>query len=643
MVWIMMATEETFLKYTNWPNNFIPLSLQHTHYLYFVKLFLPYTIQLLYISLVLFFPFEGSCQYYLTGTTVSDTTQTTPYVKILLHSNKLLYRSGATGDFGIPSPYNADTISVWAEGFDTSVHVVVHGRHNIIFLSPTAETKRKEYERGRLSNLVPNLKKVDEPYYPTHGETYPVLVENPIVNTLKYPVTGFSPNSNKASYSNIRRFIRNNMMVPPHAVRVEEIINYFSLSCVQKPAANEVFAIDSRITDCPWNTHNKLLFVNAIATSLDFSKVPPANLVFLIDNSGSMDMPNRLPLLKSAFTMLVKSLRPVDRVSIVTYGGMAGIHLPPTYGSDKDSILSAIDLLEASGSTAGSGGIHLAYQLALANPIPNSNNRVILATDGDFNVGITAEKELEDLITRYRKTGVNLTCLGVGMGNLKDSKIETLARHGNGTYAYLDSEQEAEKVMVQELTQNLYSVASDVTVHIELNPGFIKQYKLIGYENRRGAVYNEKSFLVGGDIGSGFALNALFEITLTDSSKGFITSNYNQRLGKLAMRYVDASQPIQGQKELNHTIELNYLPFAETDKSIQFLTAATIYGSLLKNQEAFKNMSYEKVSELVFSAHNATIKEQVEFLKLVNQTALIYNPPKQKEKPKPSFFKKKNL
>lgn len=639
----MMVTEETYRKFTNCQNNYIPRCLQHTHYLYFVKLFLSYLIQLFWIFLISFLPSIGFSQYYLTGTTVSDTTQTTPFVKILLHSNKLQYRSGATGDFGIPSPKKVDTISVWAEGFDTSVHVVVHGKHNIIFLSPTAETIKKDYERGRLSNLVPNLKKEEEPYYPTHGETYPVLVENPIVNTLNYPVTGFSPNSNKASYSNIRRFIKHNMMVPPHAVRVEEIINYFSLSCVPKPPEDEVFAIESRITDCPWNGQNKLLFVNAMAKSLDFSRVPPANLVFLIDNSGSMDMPNRLPLLKSAFTMLVKLLRPIDRVAIVTYGGMAGIHLPPTYGSDKDSILSAIDRLEPSGSTAGSGGIHLAYQLAMTNPIPNSNNRVILATDGDFNVGITAEKDLEDLITRYRKTGVNLTCLGVGMGNLKDSKIETLARHGNGTYAYLDSEQEAEKVMVQEMTQNLYSVANDVTVHIELNPAFIKQYKLIGYENRRGAVYNEKSFLVGGDIGSGFAMNAIFEITLSDSSVGFISSNYNNPVGKMKLKYIDAAQNQKGLKELDHSLNLNYLPFNETDKSIRFLTAATIYGSLLKNQEAFKTISFGKVSEIAAAAHTATNKEQVEFLNLVQQTEIIYNPPKSDIKTKFQLFKKKSL
>ncbi len=584
----------------------------------------------------------GKAQYYLTGTTFADSAKILPYVKILLKSNGITYRSGATGDFGIPSSQKTDSIICWAEGYDTLQYAVTHGQHTSVHLNATLETRKQENERGRLSNLTPNLVKTEDHYISSTGETYPVLVDNPFVPTEKYPVTGFSPNGNKASYANIRRFLNNGSPVNPNAVRVEEIINYFSLSCTPPPLPGKVFSIESRVTDCPWNTGNKLLFINALARSLDFSKVPPANLVFLIDNSGSMDMPNRMPLLKSAFSMLVKSLRDIDRVAIITYGGMAGIHLPPTSGFYKDSILKAIDELEPGGVTVGSGGIHLAYQAATTNPIPNGNNRIILATDGDFNVGVTADKELEDLIVRYRKTGVNLTCLGVGMGNLKDSKIETLARHGNGNYAYLDNEQEAEKVMVQELTQNLYSVAGDVTIHANLNPQFIKQYKLIGYENRRGALYNENSFMVGGEIGSGFALNALFEITLPDSSNGFITRNYDAFLGDLTIQYLDPSKPDSGLQKVKHNLRLNYQPPGETDPKVSFITAAAAFGGYLKRPENFGSITLERIKKIAAGSANPQNRQQLEFISLVEKAIKIYPAVTPPEKSKWWDKKKKN-
>lgn len=604
--------------------------------------FLPLQVKSLMLLCFVLASTNSKAQYYLTGTTFADSTKTLPYVKILLKSNGILYRSGATGDFGIPSSQKKDSIICWAEGFDTLKFALTHGQHTPVYLNATLETRKKENERGRLSNLTPNLVKYEEPYISSSGETYPVLVENPFVPTDKYPVTGFSPNGNKASYANIRRFINSGSPVNPNAVRVEEIINYFSLSCTPPPLPGEVFSIESRVTNCPWNSGNKLLFINALARTLDFSKVPPANLVFLIDNSGSMDMPNRMPLLKSAFSMLVKSLRDIDRVAIITYGGIAGIHLPPTSGIYKDSILKAIDELEPGGVTAGSGGIHLAYQVATTNPIPNGNNRIILATDGDFNVGVTADKELEDLIVRYRKTGVNLTCLGVGMGNLKDSKIETLARHGNGNYAYLDNEQEAEKVMVQELTQNLYSVAGDVTIHANLNSKFIKQYKLIGYENRRGALYNENSFMVGGEIGSGFALNALFEITLPDSSNGFITQNYDAFLGDLTIQYLDPAKPDSGAQKVKHNLSLNYQPPGETDPKVRFITAAAAFGGYLKKSENFGSISLESIKEIAAGSANPQNRQQLEFISLVEKAITIYPSATPSEKSKSRDKKKKN-
>jgi Ca-activated chloride channel family protein len=602
----------------------------------------PLQIKLLLLTWLFLASVFTHAQYYLTGTTLADSARTLPYVKIHLKSNGMMFRSGATGDFGIPSTQKIDSIICWAEGYDTLKLSLEHGSHAKVFLMPTLETRKQENERGRLSNLTPNLVKDEEPYIPTSGETYPVLVENPFVLTKKFPITGFSPNGNKASYANIRRFLNNSSRVNPNAVRIEEVINYFSLSCTQPPMPGEIFSIESRITDCPWNASNKLIFINALARELDFSKVPPANLVFLIDNSGSMDMPNRMPLLKSAFSMLVKSLRDIDRVAIITYGGIAGVHLPPTSGFYKDSILKAIDELQPGGATAGSGGIRLAYETATTNPIPGGNNRIILATDGDFNVGITAEKELEDLIVKYRKTGVNLTCLGLGMGNLKDSKIETLARHGNGNYAYLDSEQEAEKVMVQEFTQNLYTVASDVTIHAKLNPDLIKQYKLIGYENRRGALYNENSFMVGGEIGSGFALNALFEITLTDTSVGYISKHYNDLLGDLKIKFRDPSKPDSGLIEKTHNLILNYEPLDETDAHIRFVMASAAFGGYLKQSERFGTITLDQIKEIATGSANLQNRHQSEFLLLLETAQKIYQPLPPSPKLKLRGRKKKN-
>lgn len=586
--------------------------------------------------------FHAKGQYYFTGTTFSDSAQTLPYVKIRLKSNGMMYRSGAIGDFGIPSLQKLDSIECWAEGFDTLKTVLYHGRQNRVLLTPNLQKQKMDKERGRLSNLTPNFIKDEEPYFSSSGETYPVLVENPWVRTDLFPETGFSPNGNKASYANIRRFLNNGSAVNPNAVRLEEIINYFSLSCAPPPPPGQLFSLQGRVTDCPWNPSNKLLFINALAKKLDFSNVPPANLVFLIDNSGSMDMPNRMPLLKSAFGMLVKSLRDIDRVTIVTYGGVAGLHLPPTSGRYQDSILKAIEELEPGGATVGSGGIKLAYQMATVNPIPNSNNRILLATDGDFNVGITSDKELEDLIIKYRHTGVSLTCLGVGMGNLKDSKIETLARYGNGNYAYLDNEQEAEKVMVQEFTQNLYTVAGDVTIYAKLNPRLIKQYKLIGYENRRGALYNENSFMIGGEIGSGFALNALLEISLSDSSLSFITSNYDSVIGQISLQYKDPQKPGPGLLQTTHPLSLNYLPFNETDPHIRFIAAAAAFGSFLKHPGGGETITLERIKEIATGSADPQNRQQSGFIKLLETAGQIYHPAPQSQKPKWWGKKKKS-
>jgi Ca-activated chloride channel family protein len=330
-------------------------------------------------------------------------------------------------------------------------------------------------------------------------------------------------------------------------------------------------------------------------------------------------------------------------VAIVTYGGTAGIYLPPTPGSDKNKIIKAIDSLEASGATSGSGGIKLAYQLVTANPINGGNNRVILATDGDFNVGDITEKELENLIVKYRTSGVNLTCLGVGMGNFKDSKIETLARHGNGNYAYLDSEEEAEKVMVQELTQNLYSVAEDVTMQVKLNPNMIGQYRLIGYQNRKEAWYGEKAILVGGEIGSGTPINILFEFIPKDTSNDFSDSGSGETVGEIMLEYTDVVNRKQGLTQKKYPVLLNYQPLENAGNLPGFMAALTMYGHLLKKNDGNPLISFERIKELATRYADTGSPIQMGFIELVEKTRLLYQPQVEVKKNKSSPFRKKRL
>ena len=278
--------------------------------------------------------------------------------------------------------------------------------------------------------------------------------------------------------------------------------------------------LKTTLSSCPWNADNQLFYINLSSKKLNLDTLPPSNLVFLIDISGSMDMPNRLPLLKSAFRFLVNNLRDKDSVAIVVYGGTIGTMLNTTSGGEKEKILKAIDELVPGGSTPGESGIKLAYSVARNHFIKGGNNRVILATDGDFNVGLKTEEELDELITQQRESGIYLTCLGVGMGNYKDSKIQTLAKKGNGNFAYLDNFKEAEKVLLTEFTQTLYAVADDVYMNVEFNPEYVKEYRLIGFDNKVGALKDSLSIIEGGEIGSGHSMVAMFEIVPTDINKG---------------------------------------------------------------------------------------------------------------------------
>src|SRR5664279_453608 len=419
--------------------------------------------------------------------------------------------------------------------------------------------------------------------YPTayyNNESYSSIIENDFIKAGNNPTTSFAMRIDKASYSNVRRFINQDSKVPPDAVRIDEMLNYFNFN-YKEPAGKNVFRIESQVTDCPWNNEHQLLFLNLSGKKLNLDKVPPSNLVFLIDVSGSMDLPNRLPLLKEAFRLLVNNLRAKDTVSILVYGGSVGIWLPPTSGDQKEKITKAIEQLTASGDTPGEAAIRSAYKLAENTFIKGGNNRIILATDGDFNIGQTSEKELEELIAKERQTGVYLTCLGVGMGNYKDSKIEVLAKKGNGNFAYLDDIREAEKVLVTEFTQTLYSIANDVYMSIIFNPGAVKEYRLIGYDNKRNVLAEKGDDLEGGEIGAGTGNTAVFEIVPANADSG--TKSRSSYFANVNLHYRLPSDTTEN--FVTYICPQNYLAFDSIAKSLRFATAVTMFGLKLRESQ----------------------------------------------------------
>jgi Ca-activated chloride channel homolog len=352
-------------------------------------------------------------------------------------------------------------------------------------------------------------------------EGYDRIFENEYLEAAQNPLSTFSIDVDTASYSNIRRFLNNGQMPPEDAVRIEEMINYFSYK-YPDPTGEHPFSITTEVANCPWYQGHQLALIGLQGKRLKTTEMAPSNLVFLIDVSGSMQDENKLPLLKQAFSMMTQQLRAEDKISIVVYAGAAGVILEPTTGDQKQTILNAIAQLEAGGSTAGGAGIQMAYELAKKNYIKDGNNRVILATDGDFNVGVSSDGELVRIVEEKRKEGIFLTVLGFGEGNYQDTKMEKLADKGNGNYYYIDTLKEAKKVLVQELGSTLFTIAKDVKIQIEFNPGKVKAYRLIGYENRilKKEDFNDDT-KDAGELGTGHTVTALYEIVPADSKETF--------------------------------------------------------------------------------------------------------------------------
>lgn len=581
--------------------------------------------QIAYIP-VLLLAFAANAQYYLRGEIKDEKNQPLQNVKILLHSNNHIYYTGPSGGFGITTNTLYDSLTLNLDGYEQQTVKVNCEQWQYISLKVLPSNVNRN--RPKLISVTKNFNQTSKVQWYIDNETYFQLVENEYVNAYKYPNTGFSLNVNKASYSNVRRFINMNSAVPPDAVRTEELINYFNLH-YREPENEDVFRMESQLTSCPWDVEKMLLILNINARKLDLNKIPPGNFVFLIDASGSMDMPNRLPLLKAAFQMFVKNLRAIDTVSIVTYGGTVGIWLQPTSGAEKEKIIKSIEELTAVGDTPGEAAIMTAYTLANKTFNKSGSNRVILATDGDFNVGLTSEKALEELITKERQSGVYLTCLGVGMGNFKDSKLETLAKRGNGNYAYIDDIKEAEKVLVKELTQTFYAVADDVFMNIQFNSNLVKEYRLIGFDNRRDAVADSTIDLEGGELGSGNSVLAIFEIIPATEQLFKEGSFSTDKIASVNMRYslCNDTTHLQFIKECPSV----FTEFKSIDKEFQFATAVAMFGLKVKQSKYIKNAAWPDIEKIALEAYNPNSFLQNEFLQLIGKAQNIYDKKKGKK------------
>jgi Ca-activated chloride channel family protein len=544
--------------------------------------------------------------------------------KILLHSSGFLYYSGNVGSFGINVPSRYDSITVSLSGYQTITAKVDATKYQDIQLKVLHTSVN--VQNNRLLSFTKNLHLKDRNNWTTGAETYSSLVENEFVDAKKYPETGFAVRIDKASYSNVRRFLSMDSKVPPDAVRIEEMMNYFNFG-YSAPAPDSVFSFSSHISDCPWNPASQLLYLKLCAKKIEADQIPQSNLVFLIDVSGSMDLPNRLPLLKSAFKLLVDNLREKDTISIVVYGSTVGVWLPPTSGNDKIKIRKAIEDLNPGGSTPGESGILAAYRLAKSQFIHGGNNRVILATDGDFNIGQTSEEELEKLITSYQETGIYLTCLGVGMGNYKDSKLEVLAKKGNGNFSYLDNESEAEKVLVKEFTQNVYSVADDASLNLQFDDDFIKEYRLIGFDNKLKALSDSLMEMEGGEVGSGHSMVALLEIVPTNRLGAALQyANQLPAISKdIARITLNYTLPNDSTKRSSaYGVPYNYTTYEELPQCYRFASAVAMFGSLLKESVYAKQITW---NETIISANETYDKSdpvQKEFITIIEKAKKIY-------------------
>jgi Ca-activated chloride channel family protein len=570
----------------------------------------------------------GQSQYYLRGEVKDEAGNPLQNVQIRQHSSGLLFRTGNWGTFGITTRAEIDTLHFYLEGY-RSEKVITNKEQFIqvaLKLLPPTVTKP---ERARLSSRTLNMTKEERSRLFAGQETYAALLENQWVKAAKFPTTGLSLNVDRASYSNIRRFLMRDSYVPADAVRIEEIINYFPAPFTA-PADSTPIHFSSLLGPCPWNWNHHLLQVNLSARKLNLDSLPPSHLVFLVDISASMDIPSRLPLLQAGFRGLVNNLRDKDSVSIVVYGGLTAILTKAVSGKEKDSLYKVIDAIVPGGSTPGESGIKLAYKVARQHFIEGGNNRVILATDGDFNVGLKSEEELDELISAQRQSGIYLTCLGVGMGNYKDSKIQLLAQKGNGNFSYLDTEREAEKVLMREFAQTMYSVADDVYLTMHFDPAYVNAYRLIGFDNKAGAIMDTASVIEGGELGSGHSLTALFEIEPSPLLQQQLANRQQQdsfATAQLQFRY-----PLDS---VHHILKTRFpIAYAYSEKDLkrtQLVASLAQFGMLLKDSPFMKQSGWNELLTLGEQVIDPSDPWQAEWLELVKKARVLYDKKRKKK------------
>ena len=468
-------------------------------------------------------------------------------------------------------------------------------------------------------------------------EEYESIVENPFLAATENPLSTFSIDVDGGSYSNVRRYLQQGQLPPSGAVRIEELINYFHYDYPQ-PVGDDPFSINTEIGECAWSPEHKLVMIGLQGKKIPVENLPASNLVFLIDVSGSMMEPEKLPLVQRSLSMLVDQLREQDRVSLVVYAGNAGLVMPSTSGMEKKKIKDAIERLEAGGSTAGGAGIQLAYKVAEQHFVKGGNNRVILCTDGDFNVGPSSDADLFDMIDKEKKSGVFLTVLGFGMGNYKDSKMEKLADKGNGNHSYIDNENEARKVLVNEFGGTLFTIAKDVKLQIEFNPAIVQAYRLIGYENR---MLNKEDFnndsKDAGELGSGHTVTAIYEIIPVGVKNEFQESvdplKYQKKMkpvysiaGNEIMNIKFRYKTPDGEKSKLIEHALVYQPQTENETSVnfRFVSAVAQFGMLLRNSAFKQQSSFDKT---YIMAKNSLGKDsegyRSEFLQLIRDAGRI--------------------
>lgn len=539
----------------------------------------------------------------------SDTKEPAPFVKIIVSQNEKVI-GGATSDFDgkyiinnlPPGKYDVKFKSIEYEEKDyKGVFIYLN---KITFLDVILESSHMEIEEVKVvSYCVRGARSFASPamYEIRSSEQYNTINDNQFIKTKEDASSTFSIDVDKASYSNVRRFLNDREMPPKDAVRIEEMINYFNYN-YQEPKDKQPFSVSMHHMECPWNEQNELVHIGIKGKSIDPSSAPANNLVFLLDVSGSMNSPDKLDLLKRSLYLLVDQMRAKDRISIVVYAGAAGVALPSTSGKEKARIKGVIESLNAGGSTAGGQGIKLAYKIAKKNFIKRGNNRVILATDGDFNVGLSDQQGLIELIEEKRDLGISLSVLGLGTGNLQDGTMEQIANKGNGNYYYIDRLMEAKKVLIEEMGGTLITIAKDVKIQVEFNPLAVKEYRLIGYVNRLMADQDfDDDTKDAGELGAGHMVTAIYEIVpngsvLRDNERSRVQSRFQMDLLTFNLRYKEPKD--ETSTLISEKIQQGASPFKTSAKDIQFAAAVASFGMLLRDSEQKGTSTYNSVIEI---------------------------------------------